>query len=103
PWRRCRSQTRSVSKCSPSAVLTSSPDRNSSIPYRGMGGRGGGSANSEPSLMFATWRRRAASCCWTSSMLRFFFAHYSARREHESARHDPLRPNDEPARGGTDE
>ena len=31
PWRRWRSQTRSVSKCSPSVVLTTSPESNSSI------------------------------------------------------------------------
>ena len=89
PWRRWRSQSRSVSKCSPCAVRTTSPLMSCSMwSGRSCGVRRGVSAGSArlelPALsrpahfrsMRAILRRNCASCSWISS-IRFFFAYDS--------------------------
>src|ERR1017187_5759461 len=82
PWRRWRSHSLSVSKCSPCGVWTTSPLMSCSMKTRdGWGSFRGGDVSAGPlpplRSMRATRRRSSASCSWRSSMLRLFFAYYN--------------------------
>src|ERR1035437_6477406 len=90
PWRRWRSHSLSVSKCSPCGVWTTSPVMSCSMKTRdGWGSFRGGDVSAAPlphlRSIPATRRRSSASCSRRSSMLRFFFAYYSPSKTRVSS------------------